>query len=103
MKITEGVRKFAAERGISEEVAIEKDMEQKAKEFKKADEEIYSRRNVVASAVLDEPKPRRRLLRLKFRGAHAPRVLVPAPSPAQQPSRTERPQDPLSEKRMSKC
>ena len=33
MKITEDVRKFAAEQGITEEAAIQKGLEQKSKEF----------------------------------------------------------------------
>ena len=36
MKITEDVRKFAAEHEISEEAAIEKGLEQKATEFTKS-------------------------------------------------------------------
>ena len=33
MKITEDVRKYAAEQGLSEDVAIEKGMQQKSAEF----------------------------------------------------------------------
>src|SRR5881296_2928752 len=43
MKITEDVRKFAAEQKISEEQALEKGMEQKAREFTEAGAEIYSK------------------------------------------------------------
>ena len=41
MKITEDVRKFAAEQKISEEQALGVGLEQKAKEFKKSKAEIY--------------------------------------------------------------
>jgi phosphomethylpyrimidine synthase len=43
MKITEDVRKYAAEQGITEEAAIEKGLEQKATEFKEAGAEIYAK------------------------------------------------------------
>src|SRR5438094_1013400 len=43
MKITEDVRKFAAEHEISEEAAIEKGLEQKATEFTKSGSEIYAK------------------------------------------------------------
>jgi phosphomethylpyrimidine synthase len=43
MKITEDVRKFAAERGIDEEAAIENGLQEKATEFKKGPAEIYAR------------------------------------------------------------
>ena len=41
MKITEDVRKYAEERGITAEAAVEKGMEEKAKEFAEAGGEIY--------------------------------------------------------------
>src|SRR5438105_545563 len=41
MKITEDVRKYAAEQGITEEAAIQKGLEQKATEFTKSGAEIY--------------------------------------------------------------
>jgi hypothetical protein len=41
MKITEDVRKFAAQQGISEETAIEEGLKQKATEFNEAGAEIY--------------------------------------------------------------
>src|SRR5216110_2668058 len=41
MKITEDVRKYAAEQGISEEAAIEGGLKQKATEFTKSGSEIY--------------------------------------------------------------
>jgi hypothetical protein len=44
VNITEDVRKFAAEQGITEETAIEKGLEQKACEFADAGAEIYSKR-----------------------------------------------------------
>jgi phosphomethylpyrimidine synthase len=36
MKVTEDVRKFAAEQGIAEDVAIEEGLKQKATEFKRS-------------------------------------------------------------------
>jgi phosphomethylpyrimidine synthase len=43
MKITEDVRKYAAEQGITEEAAIKKGLEQKATEFTKSGAEIYAK------------------------------------------------------------
>jgi phosphomethylpyrimidine synthase len=43
MKITEDVRKFAAEQGTNEEAAIEVGLKQKAAEFQEAGAEIYSK------------------------------------------------------------
>lgn len=43
MKITEDVRKFAAEQGITEEAAIENGLQQKAAEFNEAGAEIYAK------------------------------------------------------------
>jgi phosphomethylpyrimidine synthase len=43
MKITEDVRKFAAEQGIGEEVALEEGLKQKATEFTKSGAEIYAK------------------------------------------------------------
>jgi phosphomethylpyrimidine synthase len=43
MKITEDVRKFAAEQGLAEEKAIQVGMEQKAREFLENGSEIYSK------------------------------------------------------------
>jgi len=43
MRITEDVRKFAAEQGIMEESAVEKGLRQKATEFKEAGAEIYAK------------------------------------------------------------
>jgi phosphomethylpyrimidine synthase len=42
MRITEGVRKYAAERGISEESALEVGLTEKAKEFAETGNKIYS-------------------------------------------------------------
>ncbi len=42
VKITEDVRKFAAEQKITEQEALEVGLEQKAKEFKEAGAEVYS-------------------------------------------------------------
>ena len=43
MKITEDVRKYAAEQGISEESVIQQGLEQKATEFAEKGAEIYSK------------------------------------------------------------
>jgi phosphomethylpyrimidine synthase len=43
MRITEDVRKYAAEEGITEEAAIEKGLQQKATEFNEAGAEIYAK------------------------------------------------------------
>ncbi len=45
MKITEDVRKYAAEQGIAEEQALQTGMEQKARDFAEVGAEIYRRRN----------------------------------------------------------
>ena len=42
MKITEDVRKFAAQQGIAEDAAIQKGLEQKATEFTELGAEIYA-------------------------------------------------------------
>ncbi len=42
MKLTEDVRKYAAEQGIAEEEALEKGMEEKSKEFIEKGAQIYS-------------------------------------------------------------
>ena len=41
MKITEDVRKYAAEQGIAEEEALKKGMEEKARQFVEDGAEIY--------------------------------------------------------------
>lgn len=43
MKITEDVRKYAAEQGVSDDEALKAGMEQKAQEFAEAGAEIYSK------------------------------------------------------------
>ena len=43
VKITEDVRKFAADQGLTEEAAIEKGLQQKATEFNEAGAEIYAK------------------------------------------------------------
>jgi phosphomethylpyrimidine synthase len=43
MRITEDVRKFAAEQKLSEEEALRAGMAQKAREFTEAGAEIYSK------------------------------------------------------------
>ena len=42
MKITEDVRKYAAEQGITEEAALEKGMEEKSQEFVEKGAEVYT-------------------------------------------------------------
>ncbi len=43
MKITEDVRKYAAEQGIAEEEALEKGMEEKSREFQEKGSELYAK------------------------------------------------------------
>ena len=43
MKITEDVRKYAAEQGIAEEEALESGMEEKSKEFVEKGAEVYAK------------------------------------------------------------
>jgi phosphomethylpyrimidine synthase len=43
MKITEDVRKFAAEQKLSEEEALRIGMEQKARDFKGSGSEVYAK------------------------------------------------------------
>ena len=43
MKITEDVRKYAAEQGIAEEEALKKGMEEKSKEFVEKGSELYAK------------------------------------------------------------
>jgi phosphomethylpyrimidine synthase len=43
MKITEDVRKFAAEHGVTDNEALRAGMEQKARELKQAGAEVYGR------------------------------------------------------------
>jgi phosphomethylpyrimidine synthase len=43
MKITEDVRRYAAEKGIEENAAIDEGLRAKAKEFQEAGAEIYSK------------------------------------------------------------
>jgi len=43
MKITEDVRKHAAEQGIAEEEALKKRMEEKSKEFAENGNELYAK------------------------------------------------------------
>jgi phosphomethylpyrimidine synthase len=43
MKITEDVRKFAAEQGVSNDEALRTGMEQKARDFQKAGADIYAK------------------------------------------------------------
>ena len=43
MKITKDVRKYAAEKGIAEEQALEQGMKEKSKEFITRGSEVYSK------------------------------------------------------------
>jgi hypothetical protein len=43
VKITEDVRKYAAEQGIAENEALETGLKEKAKEFKKSGAEVYAK------------------------------------------------------------
>lgn len=43
MKITEDVRKYAAELGLAEEEALKKGLEEKSKEFVENGAEVYSK------------------------------------------------------------
>jgi phosphomethylpyrimidine synthase len=43
MKITEDVRKYAAEQGIAGKEALKKGMEEKSKEFVEKGSEVYSK------------------------------------------------------------
>ena len=43
MKITEDVRKYAAEQGIAEEDALKKGMEEKSREFTEKGSELYAK------------------------------------------------------------
>lgn len=43
MKITEDVRKYAAEQGLAEEDAVKQGLEEKATEFNEAGAEIYAK------------------------------------------------------------
>jgi phosphomethylpyrimidine synthase len=43
MRITEDVRKYAAEQKLSEDDALKAGMEQKSREFTEAEAEIYSK------------------------------------------------------------
>ncbi len=43
MKITEDIRKFAAQQGLSDEEALKAGMEQKSREFVSAGAEVYAK------------------------------------------------------------
>ena len=43
MKINEDIRKYAAEQGVTEEVALKKGMEEKSKEFVGKGAEVYAK------------------------------------------------------------
>jgi phosphomethylpyrimidine synthase len=43
MRITEDVRRYAAEKGLSDEAAINQGMKEKAEEFQEAGAEIYAK------------------------------------------------------------
>ena len=65
MKITEDIRKYAAEQGITEEAAIGKGLKQKATEFNEAGAESTRRLNVReiarACVLVMAPSPSRNL------------------------------------------
>jgi len=75
MRITEDVRKYAAERGLTDTEAIESGMQEKRKEFLEKGSEVYAKTQSCSRLALSR--------RLDVWGAHAPRVLVSAPSPKQ--------------------
>ena len=43
MKITEDVRRYAAEKGLSEEETIERDLSEKSREFVEKGADVYSK------------------------------------------------------------
>jgi phosphomethylpyrimidine synthase len=43
MQITEDVRRYAAEKGLTDEAALEAGLQEKAKEFKESGAEVYAR------------------------------------------------------------
>jgi phosphomethylpyrimidine synthase len=43
MKITEDVRKYAAEQGVSEQEALQKSREEKSREFTEKGSELYAK------------------------------------------------------------
>ena len=43
MKITEDVRKYAAEQGVAEEEALKKGIEEKSREFTKKGSKLYAK------------------------------------------------------------
>ena len=43
MKITEDVRKYAAEQGVTEQEALDKGMEEKSREFVEKGAEVYAK------------------------------------------------------------
>jgi len=43
MRITEDVRRYAAEQGLSEEVAVQKGLDKKAAEFIEKGSEVYAK------------------------------------------------------------
>jgi hypothetical protein len=58
MKITEDVRRYAAEQGVSEDEALRKGMDEKAREFVEAGAEVYRWRSLdsaLARAALPKP------------------------------------------------
>ena len=46
MKITEDVRKYAAEQGVSEQAALEQGLREKSAEFKASGGEVYQKSGI---------------------------------------------------------
>ena len=79
MKITEDVRKYAAEQGIAEEEALKKGMEAKSKEFVEKGAEVYAKAELAAicgNKAQDQRRPRSLLplWNLPFRKLLQPRL-----------------------------
>ena len=58
MKITEDVRKYAEEKGLTADAALAEGMAEKSKEFVETGAEVYSRRKFVAAAYLRRLPPK---------------------------------------------
>jgi phosphomethylpyrimidine synthase len=49
MKITEDVRRYAAQQGTTDEDTIQRGLEQKVKDFKESGAEVYRKSNIFTS------------------------------------------------------